>query len=84
MYMSFFCKYKNLFGEPNTGLRQKYRIFNISLPDLLPTILFAYLFSVFTKFSFYYTLVLLFIIMVFFHRIFCVRSTTDKLLFPDK
>ena len=33
MYLHMFnlCKYKNILGKPNEGIRKKYRLFNISL-----------------------------------------------------
>ncbi len=77
------CKYKHIFGEPNTGLRKKYRIFGISLIDLIPTLLAAWLLSYLTKQSIWLTLLILFVFMLFMHRLFCVRTTTDKLFFPD-
>jgi len=78
------CKYKNIFGEPNTGLRKKYRVFDLSIIDVIPTLLFVWAVSYYSGYPFVYTLVITFIVMVISHRIFCVRSTTDRWLFPDK
>jgi len=75
------CKYKNVIGEPNTGLRKKYRIFDVAVIDTVVTLLAVYLISYFSGYPFLYTLVITFIIMVISHRLFCVRSTTDRLLF---
>ena len=74
------CKYKNLFGEPNTGLR-KYRIFNIAIIDTVVTILVVYLLCLITKWPFWSTLVIVFILGIFVHRMFCVRTGIDKMLF---
>ena len=43
MYLHMFnlCKYKNILGKPNEGIRKKYRLFNISLLDVGATILLA-------------------------------------------
>lgn len=76
------CKYKNLFGEPNTGLR-KYRIFDIALYDTLVVVLIGIIFSYVSGFSLWKTLAILFISGIIVHRLFCVRSGVDKLLFPD-
>ena len=38
--MWYFCKYKDIFGKPKTGLHS-YRIFNIAVVDFLLTILLA-------------------------------------------
>jgi len=77
------CKYKNIIGEPNTGLRKKYRIFDVAIVDTVVTLLAVYLISYFSGYSFLYTLVITFIVMVISHRLFCVRSTTDRWLFPN-
>ena len=74
------CKYKDIFGKPNQGAHS-YRIFNIAIVDVLLTILVAYLLSIFTGYKFVYTLIFMFILGIISHRIFCVRTTIDKLLF---
>jgi len=72
-----------MFGEPNTGLRKTYRIFGISLIDAIPTVLAAWLISYYTNQSIWLTLLILFVVMLFMHRLFCVRTTTDKLFFSN-
>jgi uncharacterized membrane protein len=74
------CKYKNILGEPNTGIR-KYRIFDIALFDTLVVILFGILISYTTGYKLWMVLVVLFISGIIAHRLFCVRSGVDKLLF---
>jgi len=74
------CKYKDLFGKPNTGLHS-IRIFNIAIVDLILTIFAAYLFSFLFKFSFLYSFFGLFILGIIMHHIFCVKTTIDKLIF---
>lgn len=76
------CKYKNMFGEPDTGAHS-YRFFNIAVVDVSLTILAAYFFSWMTKFSFFYSLIFFFILGIIAHRAFCVRTTVDKFLFPN-
>jgi hypothetical protein len=78
-----FCKYKDLLGKPNSGLR-KYRVFDIALLDVTVVIIFGYLISWFFKWNLWYTLGGLFLLGIFVHRIFCVRTGVDKMLFPDK
>lgn len=78
------CKYKNIIGEPNTGLRKKYRVFDLAVMDVTTTLLFVWAVSYYSGYPFVYTLVITFVIMVISHRMFCVRSTTDRWLFPDK
>jgi hypothetical protein len=76
------CQYKNIFGKPNTGLH-KYRIFNIAIVDVILTIIFAYfIYLALPKYNYFCILFFLFLLGIFFHRLFCVRTTIDKLLFP--
>ena len=49
------CKYKNIIGKPNEGIRKKDRLFNISLLDVGATILLALVIhSLFIKRSRYF------------------------------
>jgi hypothetical protein len=74
------CKYKNALGIPNEGVH-KYRIFNIAIVDVILTIIFAAIISYSFNINFLSTLVILFLLGIIMHRIFCVRTTVDKLLF---
>ena len=74
------CKYKDILGKPNKGVHS-YRIFNIAIVDVLLTILAAFILSIVTKYKFIYTLIFMFVLGIISHRIFCVRTTIDKLLF---
>jgi hypothetical protein len=74
------CKYKNAFGKPNTGIHS-YRLFGIAIFDVIITIIAAIIISFIFKVSFIYTLITLFILGILFHKVFCVRTTVDKILF---
>ena len=76
------CKYKSLFGNPGEGLR-KYRIFNIAILDTAVVLIIGIAFSYFTGYTLWKTLVVLFISGIIVHRLFCVRTGVDKLLFPN-
>lgn len=76
------CKYKNILGVPGKGVHS-YRIFNIAIVDVLLTLILAYIISYIFKKSFFWVSVILFILGIFLHRLFCVRTTVDKLLFPS-
>lgn len=80
--MKSLCKYKDILGEPGKGVHS-YRIMNIAVVDVLLTILVAFLISYFFKFNFWYTLIIFFLLGIVLHRLFCVRTTIDKLLFPN-
>jgi hypothetical protein len=74
------CKYKDIFGKPNEGVHS-FKIFNIAIVDVLLTILVSYILSLFTKYKFIYILLFMFIFGIVCHKLFCVRTTIDKLLF---
>jgi hypothetical protein len=76
------CKYKNVLGEPGKGIHS-YRLFGVAIADVIMTIIGAFLISYFFKFSFIKTLLILFLMGIVLHRLFCVRTTIDKLLFND-
>jgi hypothetical protein len=75
------CKYKNIIGAPGTGIHS-YRIFNLAILDIIITIILGYIISILTKYKLSNTLIVLFLLGIIVHRIFCVRTTIDKLLFP--
>ena len=74
------CKYKNILGVPGQG-PHSYRIFNIAIADVLLTLILAYILSYIYNISFVKTSIILFILGILLHRIFCVKTTIDKLLF---
>jgi hypothetical protein len=74
------CKYKNIFGKPGEGLR-KYRVFDIAIYDTTIVIIIGLLFSYFTRYNIWLTLAVLFVSGIIVHRMFCVRTGIDKLLF---
>jgi len=82
------CKYKNSLGEPGTGAHS-IRIFNIAIVDVILTILGGILiqtillqwFHIYIELTI--VLVSLFILGILLHRLFCVRTTIDKLLFNE-
>jgi hypothetical protein len=75
-------KYKDIFGKPNSGVH-KYRFFGIAIVDVAETILAAWIISYYSGYSFVYTLGFLFILGIIVHRLFSVRTTIDKLVFPN-
>ena len=74
------CKFKDIFGKPNTGLHS-IRVFNIAIVDVLLTVLLAYIIAAIFHTRFYVTLIALFISGIILHRTFCVKTTIDKFLF---
>jgi len=71
------CSWKSIFGDPGTGAHA-YRIFNIAVVDVLATVILALVIS---RRHFWKVLGVLFLVGILAHRVFCVRTTVDKLLF---
>jgi RsiW-degrading membrane proteinase PrsW (M82 family) len=91
--MDGLCKYKNIFGAPNTGIHS-YRLFNIAIVDVLAVFIIAIVITMiwyrYTKskskknkkyWVFVITLISLFILGIFAHWLFCVDTTVHKYLF---
>lgn len=75
------CQYKNILGKVKTGLHSV-RIFNIAIVDVILTIFTAFSINLlYPKYKFKSTLIILFIMGIILHRLFCVETTIDKLLF---
>lgn len=74
------CKYKDILGKPKKGIHS-YRLFNIAVADVALTLIVSKLISVYTKIPVYKTFIVLFLLGILLHRLFCVRTTIDKLLF---
>lgn len=75
------CEYKNFFGKVGEGIHS-YRIFNIAIIDTLLTIIVGYvIYLMFPKLNLWFILFTLFLIGIFLHHLFCVKTTINKLLF---
>jgi len=75
------CKYKNALGKPGKSLH-RFRIANIAIVDVVLTILLAYVVhNVLEKHNYWIILAICFLLGIFMHRIFCVKTTIDKFLF---
>jgi hypothetical protein len=70
-----------MFGSINEGVHS-YRIFDIAVIDVLLTFLLGYIIYLFLpQYDFNLILITLFLLGIIAHRVFCVRTTIDKLLF---
>jgi hypothetical protein len=86
------CKYANALGEPGKGVHS-IRVFNIAVVDVISTIILALLFAIFFKYGikleatflsiFFVILLSLFILGIILHKLFCVKTTVDKLIFGN-
>lgn len=75
------CRFQNALGIPGEGFHS-YRFFNIAIGDVGLLLAVAILLTRYTQLPFRYALLYSFLLGVILHRIFCVRTTLDKLLFP--
>ena len=75
------CPYKNALGVPNQGVHKHWMGFAIM--DIIMTILGAIVLSYLFLWDFWRVLLILFLLGIILHRIFCVRTTIDKILFPN-
>ena len=76
------CKYKNALGVPGKGIHS-YRICNLAIVDIILTLLGARILQVliFPESEYLYILGGLFLLSIILHRMFCVKTTIDKLIF---
>ena len=77
-----FCQYSDIFGKIKEGVH-KYRLFNLAIVDVIMTFIGSYFLQkvFFKKYEYYQVLLGLFILGIILHRLFCVRTTIDKILF---
>lgn len=68
-----FCKYKNIFGEPNKGVH-KPKILGFAIIDIIGTIILAIIVAKIFRASFIKTLIILFVIGEVLHWLFCVDT----------
>lgn len=76
-----FCEYSDIFGKPNEGIHS-IRFSGLAIIDVIFTIGAAYLINyLIGSENFVLIMIILFICGIMLHRLFCVRTTIDKLLF---
>ena len=74
------CEYKNIFGLPNEGFHKK-RFLSMAFYDLLGTVLISMIISHVFSYNVIVVFVLLMIITILVHRLFCVNTTINKKIF---
>lgn len=80
--MTNLCQYKDLFGAPGTG-NHAIRFGGVAVIDVLVTLLAAFIIARYTRYSFGGTALVLFVLGILAHRLFCVRTAVDRVLFPQ-
>lgn len=75
------CPYKDSLGKVGEGVHS-YRVFDIAIVDVILTVIGAVIINFFLpQYRFIVILAALFVTGIVMHRIFCVRTTIDKILF---
>ncbi len=75
----YLCQYKDIFGAPNTGLHS-YRLLDIAIVDLVATLVAAFLIARYLKQSPHQVFIILMVLAVIVHKLFCVETTLTKML----
>ena len=76
------AKMDKTFGVPGVGLHS-HRIFTIAYIDVIVVLICAIIIAWSMNWNYTYTIIGTFLSGIVVHRLFCVRSTVDKLLFPN-
>ena len=77
------CPFKNfseIFGRPNEGVHS-YRFMNLAVVDVLLTIIGSFIIARIFNWNFFLTLLVIFILGIILHRLFCVNTTINKFIF---
>ena len=76
------CKYKDMLGKAGTqeGLR-KYRIFGIAILDTTVVIIVALLIARLFRLPYITTIIVIFILGIFIHKLFCVNTALNVMIF---
>jgi hypothetical protein len=74
------CIYQDSLDTPGQGFHTHF--LGVAILDVIGTILIAELLSYVFNWNIYLTMIAVFLTGIVLHRIFCVRTTLDKILFP--
>lgn len=77
-----FCKYKDTFGKPRTGIHSL-RFLDVAVWDVVMTIIVSVGVSLLFNIRVVYTMAFVFLLGIFLHRLFCVQTKIDTLLFKN-
>jgi hypothetical protein len=75
------CKHKDMFGKPGQGVHS-YRFLGVAIVDVIMTMLAAWWISYVFGWPLWICMVSFFVLGILAHRLYCVRTKIDTLLFP--
>jgi len=73
------CQYKDIFGLPGKGVHS-FRLFDIAVVDVVLSVILGYVIWLNTKWNPYCIGISVFLLGLFSHWIFCVRTTINNFL----
>ena len=74
------CRYKNVLGKPNEGIHS-FRILDVAVVDVFMTMLLGIISGIIMNKSIRKMTLILFCIGILLHRLFCVNTTINMILF---
>jgi hypothetical protein len=77
-----FCKHRDYFGKVNEGVH-KSKVLGLAINDVIPTILFSLIFAYLLKLDYLLTIICVFLLAILLHRMFCVNTTLNVLIFGE-
>ena len=77
------CKYKHIFGVEKEGIHS-YRLFNVAIVDVLSTVIGAIFIALLFNTNAIVVFIVLMVLSLILHRLFCVKTTLTKAVFGDK
>lgn len=77
-----FCQYKDILGRPNEGFHAA-KLFGLARNDLIGTIIIVLLIAYANGFNYITSLFIAFILIVIVHRLFCVNTALNVMIFGE-
>lgn len=74
------CPYRHILGEERKGFHSL-RLFDVAIGDVLLTILVSLFISYISKVNIIITFIIVFIIGIIVHRLFCVNTKINMMIF---
>lgn len=74
------CKYKDIFGKPGEGFHKE-RVFGLALYDIIGMLILSIAISYAFNFHILKTFLLLTLFVIFIHKLFCVDTAFNKMIF---
>ena len=75
------CKFKDVLGKPKEGFHSL-RFLNVAVLDVLGTVFLGFLLTLlFKNLSLTHGTIIMFLVGVILHRLFCVNTTINKIIF---